>query len=465
VLLAEVLVVTIACSSTNTCAIISSTETSLAMQVINLLKDRPQNNSFTFYIQPGTYNATNGTQTNFYNFSNVTFQKDPNFSEEVVIRCPNLTDVGDFNSLGFFDCTDISIFELTFTQCGQKSFGVYFENVKNLYVVDSTFHHNQNNGLGVRSGTNVTIINCTFEMSVGLQNDSTMLLVQQSSNIYGGAGLGISLQNTTDSSITVENCTFRDSVALKRISDGESDSRPYSYIPFGNGGGVYIHLNNVKNVTINITNCRFYNNTALHQGGGIVIFMIASYNNLVKVTDCDFIGNKAIGHPLVDQINKSILDHDKFITEINSKFNIKNFNASIRDALSNISSETILETGGFGGAIVVNIFRDCENNKVLIKKSNFEKNSAIAAAAIGFFIRDGLSSVSNGVNSNRAWISRYAYRYNCIVVTVAILCSCKFFDNHGLLGGSAMGFLSRTRIDITNVPTVIENWLVLLMIS
>ena len=149
--------------------------------------------------------------------------------------------------------------------------------------------------------------------------------------------------------------------------------------------------------------------------------MIASYNNLVKVTDCEFIGNKAIGYPLIDQINRSILDPDEFIAEINSKFNVKNFNVSIRDALSSVSTDTISQTGGFGGAMIVNIFNDCENNKVFIKKCTFEKNLAIGSAAIGIYIRDALSSVSNGVNSNRAWITRYMLKANCIVIIIFIM--------------------------------------------
>ena len=402
-ILTEALIATMACPS-DTCAIINSTETSLAMQVIDLLKTKQQNNdSFTFYIWPGTYNATNGTQANFYNFSNIILQRDPKFSGEVIIQCPNLTDVGDHNSLGFNNCTDISIIGLTFTRCGTKSFGSFFENVNNLYVIDSIFRRNRNNGLGIRSGTNVSIINCTFENSVGLQNDSTEFLIQQGSDTYGGAGLGISLQDTTNTSITVENCTFKNNVALKTISF-ENDSRPYYYIPFGNGGGMYIILNNVRDVTISITNCHFYNNTALHQGGGIVTYMTASYGNIVEIVDCKFIGNKAIGYPLFNQIKRPISDYDKFIEEINSNFSIQNF---LRDALLQVSLDIVLETGGFGAALTVNFLRDCEYNKILIKGSTFKKNLAIGAAGIGIFMRASLSNSSNGVNTNRVWISGY----------------------------------------------------------
>ena len=406
-LLAELLIATTACLN-DTCAIINSTETSLATQVIDKLKNRQQNSySFTFYIWPGTYNATNGTQSNFYGFTNITLQKDPNFSDEVIIQCPYLIDGGDYNGLGFINSTDISIIGLTFTKCGQKTFGSYFENVNNLYIIDSAFHHNLNNGLAIHSGTNVSIINCTFENNIGMQNDSTKFLIMQGRSRYGGTSLGISLQDTTNTSITVENCTFKNNVALKRISYDENDNRPYNYIPFGNGGGIYIILNNVSDVTIRIQNCCFYNNTALHQGGGIVTYMTASYGNVVEVVDSDFIGNKAIGYPLFNYTKRPILDYDKFIEEINTNFSIHNFNDSI---LFQVSFDTVLETGGFGAALTVNILRDCEYNKVFIKNSTFKKNLAIGAAGIGIFIRESLSSTRNGVNTNRAWISGYVYR-------------------------------------------------------
>ena len=412
ILVAGLLAVTMACPS-DTCAVISSNETSIATQVIDKLKARRQNNdSFTFYIQPGRYNSTNGTQANFYYFSNITLQKNPKLSGEVIIQCPNITDVGDFNSLGFNHCTDISIIGLTFTECGQKSFASYYENVSNVNIIDSTFRRNRNNGLGIRSGTNISIINCTFERSVGLQNDSAEFLIQQVTNIYGGASLGIALQDTINTTITVENCTFRNNLALKSISYYENESRPYNYIPFGNGGGIYISLNSVANVRIRIANCHFYNNTALHQGGGIVAYMTASYGNTVEVVDSDFIGNKAIGYPLFDRIKKPISNYDEFIEEINSNFSTQNFDVSIRDALLHVTSETIIVTGGFGGALTVNFLRDCEFNNVLVKGSTFSKNLAIGAAGVGVFTRDAQSSSSNGVNSNRALISGYVNSQN-----------------------------------------------------
>ena len=367
----------------------------------------------------------------------------------------------DHNGLGFISSTGISIIGLTFTKCGKKTFGSYFEDTNNLNVVNSVFRGNQNNGLGIRSGTNVSIVNCTFEENVGLQKDSVEFLIQYKSNVYGGSSLGINLRGTNGANITVKNCTFKNNVALKSLLHHKDDSRPYNYIPYGTGGGIYINLNSVTNVTIRIANCTFYNNTALHQGGGIVAFMTASRDTRMEVVGCHFIENKAIGYPLFKLVTENNLsNYSELIKEINSNYSIQAFNVSIRKALLNVSSQKKLETaGGIGGALIVNFFRDCEHNKIVIKNSTFQKNLALAIAGVGIFMRDAMFGLQSGINSNRAWIYKYAiHQVTACISVILLLYSCSFNDNHALVGGSAIGFSSRTSIDIATLPTVIEDW-------
>ena len=415
VLLVELLAVTMACPS-ETCAVISSNKTSIAAQVIEELKNKSSNDSFIFYIQPGTYNATDGTETHFYNFANITLQKHPEPEEplppdnsEVIIQCPCFS--GDFyNGLGFINSNNISIIEITFAKCGQKPYGCYFSNISNVLIINSTFRLNRNNGVGISSGRGISIINCTFENNVGLQNDSKSYLVQNMSNVFGGPSLGISIQNTNNTAVVVKDCTFRGNIALKTILQSEDDGRIYNNIPFGNGGGICIRLNNVMGVTVTIKNCVFDGNIALHQGGAIAAFMIASRNNRVEIIDCHFIGNKAIGYPLYSKIDNKITDYDNFTAEIKKTFTKNNFIQSIKEALSYISNERIQETGGYGGAVIINILRECEYNRILIN-STFKKNLAIGAAAIGIFMWEALPNTGpntdNGINSNRVRILGY----------------------------------------------------------
>ena len=415
----ELLAITVTCPN-DTCAVINSSNTSIAEQVIDKLKAKRQNDSFTFYIKPGRYNSTNGNQTNFYYFSKITLQKYPGLSDKaVIIQCPYFTlpDAGDHNGIGFINSTDISIIGLTFTKCGRKTFGSYFEYISNLYIFNSIFHYNLNNGLGIRSGTNVSIVSCIFEGNMGFQKDSPEFLIQDKSNVYGGSSLGINLRDTNNTIITVDSCTFKNNVALKSVLRCINDSRPYNYIPYGTGGGIYINLNSVTNVRITITNCHFYNNTALHQGGGIVAFMINSRNILVEVTDCHFTENKVIRHTNFSNCSEEIM--------INNNFSMQT-NDFIHEALLNISSQRKKETGGVGGAIIVNFFgyRDSksEHNKIIIKNSTFKNNSALSAAGVGIFMWDALYVLQSGVNSNRVRIYKY--------VAIVISSNCMYHCHH-----------------------------------
>ena len=47
---------------------------------------------------------------------------------------------------------------------------------------------------------------------------------------------------------------------------------------------------------------------------------------------------------------------------------------------------------------------------------------------------------------------------NIYIAVTYVLNSSQFIDNRALLGGSAIGLLSRARIDVANLPTIIENW-------
>ena len=298
-------------------------------------------------------------------------------------------------------------------------------------LIDSKFRSNRNNGVGISSGRGISVFNCTFENNVGLQNDSRRYLVQNMSNVFGGPSLGISIQNTNNTSVVVEDCIFRGNVALKTVLQNETDNRIYNSIPFGNGGGICIRLNGAVNVTVTIKNCTFDGNIALHQGGAIAAFVIASRYNRVEIVHCHFIENKAIGYPLYKQIDNGITDCDNFTNEIKNNFTKKNFIISIKEALSRISTERIQETGGFGGALIINIFRECEYNRILIN-STFERNLAMGSAGVGIFMWEALPNTGlntgSSINSNIVHIRGYVFvLLNVLFYSMAIYCAVRFF--------------------------------------
>ena len=409
VLLVEALTTTATCPGTCN-ATINSTDVPISEQVIKLLEPHG-NNSFVICISPGLYNSSSETQLDFYYFSNISIQKHPSYTDNVTIRCPHYASHGGFNGLGFFYANNIQICGLVFTKCGPKTSGLYFQVSQNVNIVNSNFHHNQNNGLGIESVKNFTIFNCTFSSNVGLQKDNLSFLIQNVLYKFGGAGVGISLQNISNSSVTIQNCTFKNNIAYKRLYE-RNDTRSYHYIPFGNGGGIFLRMRNVTNVSVKISNCQFYNNTALHQGGAIVVYILDSSHNPVEITNCTFISNRAIGYLLSNQTraigyllsNQTTDDLDTYIADVNANYSVKRFNDFVKNVRS-VPSQLISQTGGVGGSLLMALYGISEFNRLHIKGSTFEKNLGIGASGFGYAVRESFSSVSNGLNSNEVLVS------------------------------------------------------------
>ena len=394
----------VTCPSSKCDVTINSTDKSVAEWV----NESGRTTSFTICISSGTYNATGGTRFNFYYFSNVVLQKHPLAKGTATIQCPNYTTNGDYNGIGFTNSENITVCDLSFTGCGPKTSSLYFQRSRNVHVVHSAFHHNKNSAVGIYIGRNFTIVNCTFSGSIGLQRDDLSLSIEHLLYRFGGAGLGISLQSITDSSITVVNCTFQDNIAYKRINTTVNDNRTYQYLPFGSGAAVYVRMQNVTRYSIKFLYCKFYNNTALHRGGAIAMFILDSRDNFIEVNHCKFIDNRAIGYFLLNQEYDTLGSYetlDKFIAETNKNFSVNNFRG-LFEKTKTISIHFIVEAGGVAGSLLMAIYGNSEFNKLCIKNSIFKRNFAFGAAGFGFFIRSSLNNVSNGVNSNQVWVDR-----------------------------------------------------------
>ena len=394
------------CTSYKVCYVQPGTE-SFAEQVIEA-SQKYFNKSFTILVYAGNYNATNGSLINFY-FRNVTIKKHPDNLMPVNIMCPEIT-FDSINGIGFVDSMNIEISGLNFMGCGVVTSGLYFRNTVNVIVRDSTFHHNSDNGLQIMLGNNFSVINCSFYSNIGLQPDNLSDLITNDVLRIRGVGLGIFFENQTDVRVTIEGCNFTNNIAYKPPDYHTTDeTRPYGFIPFGNGGGFYLKLNKVNNSFINISNSSFRNNTAIHQGGAIVMIPIDSVNNTLNIFGCTFVGNKVLGFVLrnfnviVNKTDASTIDN--FIDEINKSFSIAKLNP---DFLRNLSFDRLVmrPTGGSGGAIAVSLYGSVEYNTLNVSTSWFVENGAILAGAIDFVVRDLLSKVENGIDSNQAFIDK-----------------------------------------------------------
>jgi len=391
-------------------------ELSFARQVFDIAANKP-NSYFTISVYPGEYNATEaGSTMNFKDYKNVIIKRYGN-DGVVNIMCREVTDTM-FNGIGFVNSTNITISGLSFSRCGPITSGLFFFNTNNVHVSDCSFHHNIDNGLLILYGNNFTIVNCYFYLNVALQPStlSELIIDKIEFRFTRGAGLGVSLEDQCNIKITITNCTFHNNIAYKTVDyDPSNDSRPFGFIPFGNGGATYLRMSNVNNSQVYVSNCRFYNNTAIHQGGAIVMLFVDSNNNILNISGCEFVGNKAFGGPLRSR-NDTFdgTDVDEFVNTINTDFSMTNF---ITESLRGASFNDPSLSGGYGGAIAVSVYSLSANNKLVVKDSHFSNNIAIfACGAIGFVVRDSLSDVQDGVDTNQAIINKYTYAVLCYLV-------------------------------------------------
>lgn len=373
---------------------------SFAEQVIDFAKAF-DNNSFTILVRSGIYNATNGSLINFINFVNVTITIHPHDAKsDVSIRCPKSGD-DIFNGIGFANSLNISIKKLKFTRCGPVTSALYMLNSTNVLILDSTFHHNTDNGIQIIRSSNVTIKNCYFHSNIGVQPDPPSNLISTNINSTGGAGLGLFFTDQFNVSVSIENCIFKGNIAYKPADYVSSqDTRPFGNTPFGNGGGIYLQINRVQGLSVNIYNCSFYENFAIHQGGGVVMISIDSSDSILNISDCQFTENKALGN-LLRSFNDTIDDIDSFINKTKTEF------SSLINVARNLPIYYFAAAGGVGGAVSVSLYGRAELNKLYVRNSHFEHNCAAVAGTISFSVRDSFSSVENGVDSNRAFIYKY----------------------------------------------------------
>ena len=381
-------------------------ELSFAQQVFDIATNK-SNSCFTILAYPGEYNATNtGSTINFEDFKNVIIKRYGNdgFAN---IKCQEVTDTM-YNGIGFENSTNITILGLSFSRCGPITSGLFFFNSNNVFISDCSFHHNTDNGLLILYGNNFTIVNCYFYLNVALQpsKPSDLIIDRITFRFTRGAGLAVSLEDQCNIKITITNCTFHNNIAYKTVDyDPSNDSRPYGFIPFGNGGAIYLRMNNVNNSQVYVSNCRFYNNTAIHQGGAIVMLFVDSNNNILDISGCEFVGNKTLGGPLRSSNNiVNGTDVDEFVNNINTNFSMTNF---ITESLSGTSLIDLLPSGGWGGAIAMSLYGLSTHNKWILKNSYFSSNVAIiACGAVGLVVRSSLSNERDGVDANQVTIKK-----------------------------------------------------------
>ena len=368
------------------------------------------NRSFNILAYAGNYNATNGNFMNFINFAHVVIKRHPDNTMPVNIMCPGMgynVDLEHTDGVGFENSTDIEISGLNFMRCGAAaSAGLYFRNSFNIIIHDSVFHHNTDNGIKFLFGNNLSVINSSFYSNIGLQPDNFTDLITDGNIQLRGVGLGLFFEDQNNISVRIEGCNFTNNIAYKAADyNSSAETRSYNFIPFGNGGGIYLKLNRANHSNINILNSNFSNNTAIHQGGAVVMIPVNSVSNTINIFGCNFVGNKVLGFVLRSlnvTVTASMLDN--FIDLVNHDFSITKLN---KDNLKNLNFNNFRPSGGSGGAIAVTLFGSVRHNILRVSDSCFIENGALVVGTIDFIVRDLLSELEDGMDSNQAYISKY----------------------------------------------------------
>lgn len=138
----------------------------------------------------------------------------------------------------------------------------------------------------IRNAGSVNIEHCKFMENNGsrpyLDDENILNFTTQNSG-----GIALLYDNFSRGVAHVENCVFLDCSA----SDSSSNPNhlPYSYVPYGHGGALFIHYYCASNINVSVINSEFINNTAHHSGGAITVSMIKSpRNNQVVIRNTSF---------------------------------------------------------------------------------------------------------------------------------------------------------------------------------
>ena len=379
------------------CCVVVPGKSSFADQVINIARNF-DNRSITILVHPGNYSATNGSYTNFVNFINVTLKLDSKDAGKATIMCPKIVS-SIYSGIGFDNSSNITIVGLDFIGCGPTTAALYIFNSFYIEIINSSFHHNTNNGIQIYLGNYFVLRNCYFYSNVGLQPNLVSTLI--TTNSTGGVGFGAYFIDQSNVNLLVENCTFQDNIAYKTAEYiSNSDGRPFGYIPFGNGGGIYLQVINVNNLFAKVHRCHFYDNIAIHQGGALAMISVNSDHNVLLVTECNFVHNRALGR-LLRSSNDTVDNIDTFINKTKKRFS--SFANSLDRSIENLPISSFGSAGGLGGAIAVSLYGTANFNELHVKNSNFSENWAIISGTVAFIVRN---SLSDDVDSNAAFITR-----------------------------------------------------------
>ena len=259
-------------------------------------------------------------------------------------------------------------------------------------------------------------------------------------NNSGGA---LTLYRNRD--VLVEKCLFMDNIGLHANAHHglflASIPGPPQYLLLEaqTAGGLAIIIDSTANATATVQDCQFYRNRASvneldkddprphayvvsGSGGALIFRLLGTENARIVVENCIFSNNSAkysgggIYVPILSQSRNN-------------------------SALINNCSFDSNRANEYGGGIYVDVFSVQENNSVVVNNSFFRNDYAgFCGGGVAIFEEDTLSVFV--ANSNN-------------ILTIV---NCTFDKNECPDGGSAVGMISRSRVDQPILLTSMKDW-------
>ena len=203
-------------------------------------------------------------------------------------------------------------------------------------------------------------------------NNTAMVEKDQYHANSGGVGIAYHTNDTVyfDPSltpwVTVTSCEFTSNRALLPIVESRQQINQAlnNQIYFGRGGGLGVFLDEYFiNITVTVEKCTFDSNNAESFGGGLYLYIDgADTHHEFVVTESNFTANTAEGESFGGGVQVALL--------------IRNANSD-PSQLDFTKCSFIGNTASFGGGLsAVQVFSQGSGNKIRLRDSYFEQNTA-----------------------------------------------------------------------------------------
>ena len=305
------------------------------------------------------------------------------------------------------------------------SVGLSIASCENVEIVDSVFSNFFGNFLQLNSTSNVSVTNCDFG------GNSKFLFTQ---------GIHYTSPKNQFSQLHIKDCNFSYLAAEAKTNIFYRLRELIDDIHYLSGAGVYLRVNNTKNVNITFENTSFTNCSAVSGAGIFLKSFTDTSKNFISVRNSRFLRNNASADKPIIRVSGGGIDV------------ISLGNNQIKIEIENCVFEGNFAYDGKGGAISKHLYTEEKKQSIRsileIRNCSFDRNSAKIGGAIFANGRGIDYQLSNEYNANNSLIiesntftSNYADTGGAIFTSmhhIVLQSGNNFSNNSGSNGGAFM---------------------------